>query len=90
MHAAGGGKGAKGIVFTQAARGLAVDRQAIDLGYILRQFPDLDFGMDDFGHRLRVQKFVYLLQAFDIYLATTTLGTCTGRTAQGWPRSAMR
>ena len=68
MHAAGGGKGAKGIVFKQTARGLAVDRQAMDLGYILRQFPDLDFGMDDFDHRLRVQKFVYLLQAFDIYL----------------------
>ena len=47
---------------------MAVIRQAIDLGYILRQFPNLDFGMDDFDHRLRVQKFVYLLQAFDIYL----------------------
>ena len=56
------------MVFKRAAHGLAVDRQAMDLGYILRQFPDLDFGMDDFDHRLRVQKFVYLLQAFDIYL----------------------
>ena len=52
----------------RAASGTAVIRQAIDLGYVLRQFPDLDFGMDDFDHRLRVQKFVYLLQAFDIYL----------------------
>ena len=46
----------------------AMDRQTIDLGYVLRQFPSLDFGMGDFAHRLRVQKFVYLLQAFDIYL----------------------
>ena len=46
----------------------ALNQQAADLGYILRQFPDLDFGMGDFEHRLRVQKFVYLLQAFDIYL----------------------
>lgn len=45
-----------------------MDKQTIDLGHILRQFPDLDFGMDDFEHRLRVQKFVYLLQAFDVYL----------------------
>ena len=45
-----------------------LNRQAADLGYILRQFPDLDFGMGDFEHRLRVQKFVYLLQSFDIYL----------------------
>ena len=46
----------------------AVDRLVIDLGHILRQFPDLDFGMGDFEHRLRIQKFVYLLQAFGMYL----------------------
>ena len=57
-----------GTIFMRQAHGYAVDRQTIDLGYVLRQFPDLDFGMDDFDHRLRVQKFVYLLQAFDIYL----------------------
>lgn len=54
--------------FKRVAHGPDMDRQAMDLGYILRQFPDLDFGMDDTGHRLRVQRFVYLLQAFDIYL----------------------
>ena len=40
----------------------------IDLGHILRQFPKLDFSMSDFEHRLRIQKFVYLLQAFGVYL----------------------
>ena len=52
----------------RAGSTIAVNRQAIDLGYVLRQFPDLDFGMGDFDHRLRIQKFVYLLQTFDIYL----------------------
>lgn len=69
--------------FKRVAHGPDMDRQAMDLGYILRQFPDLGFGMDDTGHRLRVQRFVYLLQAFDIYLGYTTLGTCAGRTARG-------
>ena len=45
-----------------------MNQQVVDLGWVLRQFPDLDFGMDDFEHRLRTQKFVYLLQSFDIYL----------------------
>ena len=56
------------MLFINPALGTPVNRQTIDLGYVLRQFPGLDFGMDDFGHRLRVQKFVYLLQSFDIYL----------------------
>lgn len=34
---------------------------------MLRQFPDLDFGMDGFEHMLRTQKFVYLMQTFGIY-----------------------
>lgn len=45
-----------------------MNRQPVDLGYILRQFPQFKFGMHDFDHRLRVQKFVYLLQSFDVYL----------------------
>ena len=45
-----------------------MNRQPVDLGYVLRQFPRFEFGMHDFGHRLRVQKFVYLLQSFDVYL----------------------
>ncbi len=45
-----------------------MNRQPVDLGFVLRQFPRFDFGMGTFGHRLRVQKFVYLLQSFDVYL----------------------
>ena len=45
-----------------------MNRQPIDLGFILRQFPKFEFSMDSFDQRLRVQKFVYLLQAFDVYL----------------------
>ena len=47
---------------------VAVYKLVVDLGHILRQFPNLEFGMSDFEHRLRIQKFVYLLQAFDVYL----------------------
>ena len=45
-----------------------MNRQTIDLGYILRQFPKYDFKMNEFDDRLRLQKFVYLLQIHDIYL----------------------
>ena len=45
-----------------------MQRQIIDLGFIIRQFPAIDFSMDTFADRLRLQKFIYLLQAFDIYL----------------------
>ena len=45
-----------------------MNRQPVDLGFVLRQFSRLEFGMHTFGHRLRVQKFVYLLQSFDVYL----------------------
>ena len=45
-----------------------MNRQPVDLGFVLRQFPRLEFGMHTFEHRLRIQKFVYLLQAFDVYL----------------------
>ena len=45
-----------------------MNRQPIDLGFVLKQFPSLEFGMHTFKHRLRVQKFVYLLQSFDVYL----------------------
>ena len=44
-----------------------MERQAIDLGLILKHF-DIDFSMDTFDDRLKLQKFIYLLQAFDIYL----------------------
>ena len=47
---------------------MMLNRQVIDLGHILRQFPDFKFGVEDYVHRLRVRKFVYLMQSFDIYL----------------------
>lgn len=45
-----------------------MDKQAIVLGHILRRFPNFNFSMDTFNDRLRLQKFVYLLQAHGIYL----------------------
>ena len=45
-----------------------MNRQPIDLGYVLRQFPQFEFSMRYFDHRLRAQKFVYLLQAFNVYM----------------------
>ena len=45
-----------------------MQRQIVDLGFIMRQFPAIEFSMDTFSDRLRLQKFIYLLQAFDIYL----------------------
>lgn len=45
-----------------------MDTQAFVLGHILHRFPEFDFSMDAFNDRLRLQKFIYLLQAHDIYL----------------------
>lgn len=45
-----------------------MERQTIDLGFILRHFPNFEFSMDGFDDRLRLQKFIYLLQTFNIYL----------------------
>ena len=38
------------------------------LGYILKLVPNSDFKMDTFDDRLRLQKLVYILQAFGVYL----------------------
>lgn len=45
-----------------------MNRPTIDLGMILRQAPAFKFDMDTFDGRLRLQKFIYLLQAHGIYL----------------------
>lgn len=42
--------------------------QAIDLGLVLKQVPGSDFSMGTFQDRLKLQKTVYLLQAFGVYL----------------------
>lgn len=39
-----------------------------DLGYVLKQVPNSDFKMDGFDDRLRLQKIVYMLQAFGVNL----------------------
>lgn len=62
------GAGRARIFFMPAIPNAAMDGMTIDLGHILRQFPKLEFSMADFEHRLRLQKFVYLLQAFDVRL----------------------
>ena len=64
-----GGAGRGGASPRRGTRdGSHVNRQPVDLGFVLKQFPRFDFGMRTFDHRLRVQKFVYLLQSFDVYL----------------------
>lgn len=45
-----------------------MNRPTVDLGMILRQAPEFKFDMDSFDGRLRLQKFIYLLQAHGIYL----------------------
>lgn len=45
-----------------------MDKQTIDLGTILKSFPKFKFSMKTFDDRLRLQKFVYLLQSFDVFL----------------------
>ncbi|WOV93205.1 MAG: hypothetical protein R1F52_00765 [Candidatus Nitrosoabyssus spongiisocia] len=64
-----------------------MDKQPIDLGFILKQFPNFDFSMKTLDDRIKLQKFIYLLQTFDIYLGydfswyihgpyCSTLSTC--------------
>ena len=45
-----------------------MNRQVVDLGFVLKQIPDFDFSMDVFEDRLKLQKSLYLLQSFGIYL----------------------
>ncbi len=45
-----------------------MNRQVVDLGFTVRQFPQFKFSMRDFVGRLKLQKAVYLLQAFGVNL----------------------
>lgn len=45
-----------------------MNEATIELGFIFKQIPEYDFSMKTFEERLRVQKTIYLLQAFGIYL----------------------
>ena len=42
--------------------------QVVDLGFILKQLPDFNFSMVGFENRLKLQKSLYLLQSFGVYL----------------------
>lgn len=64
-----------------------VDKQTIDLGVVLKSFPKFRFSMDTTEDRLRLQRFIYLLQSFDVFLGyvyswyirgpyCSTLNTC--------------
>lgn len=44
-----------------------MNRMVVDLGVLLKNTPGYDFSMASFNDRLRLQKTVYLLQAFGIY-----------------------
>ena len=45
-----------------------MNRQVIDLGLILKQAKRENFSMATFDKRLELQKLVYLLQAFNVYI----------------------
>ena len=43
---------------------MAIKRQSVDLGFILKGIPNSDFDMSNFAGRLRFQKIIYIIQAF--------------------------
>ena len=45
-----------------------LNREAVELGFVLKQIEDYEFSMSEFDSRLKLQKMVYLLQAFGVYL----------------------
>ena len=45
-----------------------INNRVVDLGFILHQFPNFNFNVNSSKGRLGLQRFVYLLQSFDIYL----------------------
>ncbi len=45
-----------------------MNRESVELGFILKQIKDYDFSMRKFNDRLKLQKLIYLLQACGVYL----------------------
>lgn len=45
-----------------------LNREVVELGFVLKQIKDYEFSMAGFDDRLKFQKTVYLLQAFGVYL----------------------
>ena len=43
-------------------------RESVELGFILKQIPGYDFSLEGFSDRLKLQKTIYLLQVFGVYL----------------------
>lgn len=49
----------------------AEELRSIDLGIVLKNIPNSEFGMESFGDRLRLQKIIYIIQAHGVYLGYT-------------------
>jgi len=47
---------------------MIIGPNAVILGYVLRSIPNSDFGMKTFDGRLRLQKLIYMVEAFGVYL----------------------
>ncbi|MCY4261559.1 MAG: hypothetical protein OXC91_15040 [Rhodobacteraceae bacterium] len=47
---------------------MIIEPRAVNLGYILKMVPHAPDGMATFDDRLRLQKLVYMIEAFDVYL----------------------
>lgn len=45
-----------------------MNRESVELGFILKQIKDFEFSMSKFDDRLKLQKLIYLLQACGVYL----------------------
>lgn len=47
---------------------MIIGPNAVVLGYVLKSIPTSDFGMKTFDGRLRLQKLIYMVEAFGVYL----------------------
>lgn len=49
-------------------RAMIIEPRAVNLGYILKMVPHAPDGMSTFDDRLRLQKLIYMVEAFGVYL----------------------
>jgi len=47
---------------------MIIGPNAVILGYVLKSIPNSDFSMNAFNDRLRLQKIIYMVEAFGVYL----------------------
>ncbi|MDI1495323.1 MAG: hypothetical protein K8823_631 [Cenarchaeum symbiont of Oopsacas minuta] len=71
---------------------MGVTPASFDLGHILSNIPQAEFSMNGFDDRLRLQKIIYTLQAFGVYLGYDFLWYirgpyCTTLTQKGFELS---